>query len=238
MDHFNFQKASTASSIDSTQSFHRLNYIRKVNRNLQKKYCFHSLNSSQNDFCQASSTESYANSFQNLIFYSIKKIFHYFGEVTSTLNKSESQLLNKKCFGNTLTPLTLQILTFNWFTLFAILQCCFVVSISATDEGVELPICTRYQACFAEVSQFPLLSETVGNIVVEEPKEEFIEIESSGYSEGSGYNNGRAVELPTEEAHFPLYDEFVSEPTLFDFNADAELTSTQICQCPQNENEG
>lgn len=221
MDHF--QRASTASSIDSSQNFYYINKnVQRISRNLQRK----NFVQSQPNFYQTTDT------FTNFICYN--RIFQYFNGILM-LNKIKFQLRNSK-HKNYLTPFTLKFSIFNWFLLFVIIQCSFIANINATDNNIELSTCTRYQACSAEISQFPLLPETIGNVVVQETKVPPNEIESSGQIEGSGLYSDHCNELLSEKKHFPLYDEFVSEPTLFDFDADAKIISTQICQCPQDKN--
>ncbi|KAI1718049.1 hypothetical protein DdX_06463 [Ditylenchus destructor] len=88
-------------------------------------------------------------------------------------------------------------------------------------EYNSLPVCTAIQACAAELGHYPLLSETVGNMVEM----------SVGHTEGSGHE-GSGQDFHLEES-FPLYDEFVTRETLFDFQADPDLTHTQICRCPK-----
>lgn len=78
----------------------------------------------------------------------------------------------------------------------------------SAHASAELPFCKRYQACAAELSNYPLLSETVG---------EMVELE-----DGSGEASGQS---------FPIYDEFVETVTPFDFGAQPSVKAKHLCRC-------
>lgn len=78
----------------------------------------------------------------------------------------------------------------------------------SAQASAELPFCKRYQACAAELSNYPLLSETVG---------EMVELE-----DGSGEASGQS---------FPIYDEFVETVTPFDFGAQPSVKTKHLCRC-------
>uniref|UniRef100_A0AC34QKE5 Uncharacterized protein n=1 Tax=Panagrolaimus sp. JU765 TaxID=591449 RepID=A0AC34QKE5_9BILA len=66
-------------------------------------------------------------------------------------------------------------------------------------------------------------------------------VEGSGEGEGSGSfefepfpdpNFHYNFKLESESTVFPYYDEFVSTPNLFDFNAQPNMTQNRLCRCP------
>uniref|UniRef100_A0AC34G804 Uncharacterized protein n=1 Tax=Panagrolaimus sp. ES5 TaxID=591445 RepID=A0AC34G804_9BILA len=114
-----------------------------------------------------------------------------------------------------------------------------------------LPHCDLYQACSAEVSIYPILipTTTTPSAAIEETTT----FEDPGYQafsinneilEGSGENEGSgdeylvmsqmSVTSTPEVTVFPLYDEFVSTPTIFDFNAPANISQKILCRCGEN----
>lgn len=78
----------------------------------------------------------------------------------------------------------------------------------------DLPVCRNYQACGSRLRNFPLVEESIGEI-----------IEEIGSGQGSGDDRNSV----------PIYDEFVSQSSPFDFNADPELVQKRLCRCHQDE---
>uniref|UniRef100_A0A914YIF8 Uncharacterized protein n=1 Tax=Panagrolaimus superbus TaxID=310955 RepID=A0A914YIF8_9BILA len=117
-----------------------------------------------------------------------------------------------------------------------------------------LPQCDLYQACSAEVSIYPILiptttisTATEEETTSEDPGYQAFSIdneimESSGLGLGSGEGSGdeylimsqMSVTSTPEVTVFPLYDEFVSTPTIFDFNAAANVSQKILCRCGEN----
>ena len=107
-----------------------------------------------------------------------------------------------------------------------------------------LPQCDPYQACSAEVSVYPILIPTSApsieeNIIGDPGYQAFSIHAEEGSGEGSGDEIWQMAVTTTPEATaFPLYDEFVSTPTIFDFNATANVSQKRLCRCPDSEVEG
>jgi hypothetical protein len=95
--------------------------------------------------------------------------------------------------------------------VFLILSLQLIDSNCAETAFDELPVCRNYQACSSRLRNFPLLEESIGEI-----------IEEIGSGHGSGQEH--------EEVQMQ-YDEFVTSKTLFDFNADSELVQKRLCRC-------
>jgi len=74
----------------------------------------------------------------------------------------------------------------------------------------DLPLCRNYQACGSRLKSFPLVDDSIGEL-----------IEEIGSGQGSGNE---------PEVHM-LYDEFAIAKTPFDFNADPELIQKRLCRC-------
>lgn len=81
----------------------------------------------------------------------------------------------------------------------------------------QLSICRNYQACGSKLRIFPLVEESIGEIIEE--------IEA-GSGDGSGHEH--------EEVHM-LYDEFVTAKTPFDFGADPQQIQKRLCKCSADE---
>lgn len=235
-----FQNASTAatSTIDSSSNnnfYPIINNVKKINCNLKKNH----LNQLKNNFFQKIIINNAASGGGDGIFtnlFSYKILFqYYFNYSIITLNQqTKFQLKNNKFYKNNLSFLKLKFFKLIWLILFIIIQCTFITKINANDNSNnKLLTCKRYQACSAEIRRFPLLAaDTTDENIVSNESNESDENEGSGQSYGSGLNGNK---LSTKETHFPLYDEFVSERSPFDYHADPEINLIQICQCPQNE---
>ncbi|CAD5206516.1 unnamed protein product [Bursaphelenchus okinawaensis] len=77
-----------------------------------------------------------------------------------------------------------------------------------SPDLAELPVCGLYQACASRLSVFPLKStDTV-----------FEDDVSSGQGSGTHISE-------------PIYDEFVTAVTPFDFEAEPRSTDTRLCRC-------
>ncbi|KAI6182484.1 hypothetical protein M3Y97_00385000 [Aphelenchoides bicaudatus] len=79
----------------------------------------------------------------------------------------------------------------------------------------DLPLCRNYQACGSRLRNYPIVEESIGEIIEEI---------------GSGHGSGN------EHNTVPIYDEFVSEQPPFDFLADPEIVQKRLCRC-EDENE-
>ncbi|KAI6178253.1 RBR-type E3 ubiquitin transferase [Aphelenchoides besseyi] len=90
----------------------------------------------------------------------------------------------------------------------------FIGCLTIFADDSELPVCSQYQACGARLRSYPLLEESVGNMIEEI---------------GSGVSSGEEVEIPMQ------YDEFVTAKTPFDFNAEPTVNEKRLCRCPQED---
>ena len=70
------------------------------------------------------------------------------------------------------------------------------------------------------------------------------EVEGSGLIEGSGQEDSSMLQFiitSTPESGstaFPLYDEFVTSPSLFDFKAQPNTTQKRLCRCGNDDDKG
>ncbi|CAD5209381.1 unnamed protein product [Bursaphelenchus xylophilus] len=91
----------------------------------------------------------------------------------------------------------------------ALIFFCSLLFLNPTLLAVEfsdLPVCGPYQACASRISTFPLKTQ---------------EAEADG---GSGQGSGL-------ELNEPIYDEFVTAVTPFDFDAEPESKEKRLCKC-------
>ena len=70
------------------------------------------------------------------------------------------------------------------------------------------------------------------------------EIEGSGIIEGSGQEDLSMLQIiitstpESKSTAFPLYDEFVNSPSLFDFQAQPNTTQKRLCRCGNDNDKG
>lgn len=91
------------------------------------------------------------------------------------------------------------------------------VPIRAGEDNFDnLHMCEHFQACGSRVQNFPIVEESIGEMV-----------EDIGSGHGSG------------DEHVPmLYDEFVTSKPPFDFEASPELVQKRLCRCPDESKSG
>uniref|UniRef100_A0A914PBN2 Uncharacterized protein n=1 Tax=Panagrolaimus davidi TaxID=227884 RepID=A0A914PBN2_9BILA len=142
--------------------------------------------------------------------------------------------------------------------LIFILFCIFKVwsqEFSETEVTLAppLPQCDLYQACSAEVSIYPILIQTTTipseaeDVTSEDPGYQAFSISNNEILDGSGQEEGSGDEYliltPTvtttpEVTVFPLYDEFVTTQSIFDFNAPANVSQKMLCRCGEDSDDG
>jgi len=103
------------------------------------------------------------------------------------------------------------------YSIFLLILLELICSSCAETEFNELPLCRNYQACASRLKKYPILDDTIGEL-----------IEEIGSGHGSGQDH---IEVQMQ------YDEFVTSKTPFDFNADPELVQKRLCRCADESEE-
>uniref|UniRef100_A0A7E4VWW4 Phlebovirus_G2 domain-containing protein n=1 Tax=Panagrellus redivivus TaxID=6233 RepID=A0A7E4VWW4_PANRE len=123
------------------------------------------------------------------------------------------------------------------------------LSLELSEDDVKLlpplPICDAYQACGAEVSIYPILLPNLEEdpdavITTTQPTTttldagyQALEIEGSGEGSGAEFIDSAtpSTTVTNDVTVFPLYDEFVSGPAVFDYSAERNVSQKKLCRC-------